>query len=64
MSKEMTEYRALQAKLFKIPLDSDEGDQLLEKMDEVWWRLSENERNTISTEVPNTGRIERCHPTC
>ena len=56
MSK-LEEYRNLQKQLMWIRWthqghDSDEEDTHLDLMDEAWWKLTDKDRNLISSEPP------------
>lgn len=51
MSEALDEYRILQRELFHsrshIEGDSPEEDQILDRMDGAWWRLTDAEREEI-----------------
>lgn len=52
MSESLDKYRYLLRELIFIRwihcgFESEEEDQTLEKMDEVWWKLTEEERETM-----------------
>jgi hypothetical protein len=59
MSESMKTFRELERKLMFIRfchggLESKDEDFVLEEMDEVWWQLSQQERDQISSEGPKT----------
>lgn len=63
MSDTLNEYRDLQKRLTWIRWthlghESEEEDEHLEKMDEVWWKLSDDERAIISSEPFRNDLIE------
>jgi len=59
MSEALTQYRALERRLIHTRwinggYGSDAEDGLLELMDEVWWRLSDDERHALNHECPRS----------
>lgn len=67
MSEVLEKYREMQKKLSWIRWahlghESEEEDSLLELMDEVWWELSEEERQVISAEPSRLDPITPVSP--
>ncbi len=63
MSEALTEYRKLLKKLSWIRWahlghNSEEEDAHLEAMDEVWWQLTDEEREMVSTEPSRQDPIQ------
>lgn len=59
LDEPLAEYRRLAHELFVLRWsmggrESDEEEELLEQLDEVWWRLSDEQRSTINAEPPKT----------
>ena len=71
MNNALKKYRAFQEKLaylrwINLGCESAQEDVLLEQMDDVWWELSPDEKDLLSSEpvsqeliVPNDGIISK-----
>jgi hypothetical protein len=62
-SKTLEEYRNLQDQLYqtrsKSPINEMGEDAILDKMDVIWDKLTQKERNLLDAEPARTGMI--CH---
>lgn len=59
MNDAFSRYRELEEQLVRIRwmyqgMESDEEDAILEEMDEVWWRLTEEERQRLNEQKPES----------